>query len=121
MAEVSPVITTQTTMWKAWIGFNASHSYGAILYGLVYGYLALIHAQLLFGSTFLLGVGALLLVGYVFLGRRYFFSIPYRGILIATASYAAGLIICWTLDASMAVRRTYHIGSVARSTNPRRR
>jgi hypothetical protein len=25
MAEVSPVITRQTTMWKAWIGFNASH------------------------------------------------------------------------------------------------
>jgi hypothetical protein len=26
MQEVSPVITRQTTMWKAWVGFNASHS-----------------------------------------------------------------------------------------------
>ncbi len=28
MQQVSPVITRQTTMWKAWVGFNASHSYG---------------------------------------------------------------------------------------------
>jgi len=26
MAQVSPVITRQTTMWKAWVGFNATHS-----------------------------------------------------------------------------------------------
>jgi hypothetical protein len=36
MQEVSPVITRETTMWKAWVGFNASHSYGAILFGAVY-------------------------------------------------------------------------------------
>ena len=35
MKSVSPVITRQTTMWKAWIGFNASHSYGALLFGAV--------------------------------------------------------------------------------------
>jgi hypothetical protein len=28
MQEVSPVITRQTTMWKAWIGFNASPNFG---------------------------------------------------------------------------------------------
>jgi len=33
MTSVSPVITRQTTMWKAWVGFNGSHSYGAILFG----------------------------------------------------------------------------------------
>jgi hypothetical protein len=37
MKEISPVVTRETTMWKAWVGFNASHSYGAILFGLVYG------------------------------------------------------------------------------------
>ena len=41
MQEVSPVITRETTVWKAWVGFNASHSYGAILFGAVYGYLSL--------------------------------------------------------------------------------
>jgi hypothetical protein len=35
-------------MWKAWIGFNASHAYGAIFFGLIYGYLALEHSLLFF-------------------------------------------------------------------------
>ena len=28
------MITPQTTLWRAWIGFNASHSLAAILFGL---------------------------------------------------------------------------------------
>ena len=26
LRDVSPVITSETTMWKAWVGFNACHS-----------------------------------------------------------------------------------------------
>jgi len=95
LKEVSPVITRETTMWKAWIGFNASHSYGAILFGLVYGYLALAHASFLFQSTFLLLLGLLLLAGYVFLGKVYWFSVPFRGIVLSTALYVAALIVRW--------------------------
>jgi hypothetical protein len=92
MKIVSPVITRQTTMWKAWVGFNASHSFGALLFGAVYGYLALAHGAFLFGSPFLLALGALLLAGYIALGKLYWFSVPYRGILLASALYAAGLV-----------------------------
>src|SRR5438105_968245 len=69
MRQVSPVLTRETTMWKAWLGFNASHGMGAILFGLVYGYLALAHAELLFGSAFLLAVGFAMLAGFAVLGR----------------------------------------------------
>src|SRR6476620_9251556 len=93
MQEVSPVITRETTMWKAWVGFNASHSYGALLFGSVYGYLALAHGGFLFQSWFLLSLGLLALVGYAFLGKLYWFSVPYRGILLATALYAGALVI----------------------------
>ena len=93
MQEVSPVLTRETTMWKAWIGFNASHSYGAILFGLVYGYLALVHGALLFQSPFLLLTGLVLLAGYVFLGKRYWFSIPYRCILLSAVLYLSALVI----------------------------
>jgi len=87
------VLTRQTTMWKAWIGFNASHSYGALLFGSVYGYLALAHGAFLFQSWFLLSLGLLALVGYAFLGKIYWFSVPYRGILLATALYVGALAI----------------------------
>ncbi len=93
MEADSPVITRQTTMWKAWVGFNASHSYGAILFGLVYGYLAVAEAEFLFGAPFLLVVGLCLLFGYVVLGKRYWFSVPFRGIVLATALYAVALIL----------------------------
>jgi len=95
MQEVSPVITRQTTMWKAWVGFNASHSYGAIFFGLVYGYLALAHSSFLFESPFILLVGLLLLAGYAFLGKVYWFSAPFRGIALSTSLYVAALVINW--------------------------
>jgi hypothetical protein len=80
-------------MWKTWIGFNASHSYGLILFGAVYGYLALAHSDFLFQSVFLLSLGLVTLLGYVFLAKRYFFSIPLLGVLLATILYSLALII----------------------------
>ena len=93
MQEVSPVITRETTMWKAWIGFNASHSFGLILFGLVYGYLAVAHGHFLFQSAFLLVVGIVVLVGYVFLSRRFFFSFPLRSVLLATSLYVVAVVV----------------------------
>jgi hypothetical protein len=95
MQQVAPVITRQTTMWKAWVGFNASHSFGLILFGALYGYLALAHAEVLFGSAFLLVLGLLLLVGYAWLAKVYFFRIPLQGALLATLFYALGLVARW--------------------------
>ena len=63
MSQISPVITKETTMWRCWVGFNASHSMGLILFGLVFGFLALAHGQLLFQSPFLLVVGLAMLGG----------------------------------------------------------
>jgi len=93
MKLVSPVISDETTMWKAWVGFNASHSMGAILFGLIFGYLALAHPILLFSSTFLSVVGFLMLAGLFTLGQRYWFSIPFRGIAISLVCYTAGQVI----------------------------
>jgi hypothetical protein len=92
MREVSPVLTRETTMWRCWVGFNASHSLGAILFGLVYGYLALVHPAFLFQSGFLLTLGLCLLGVYAALGKAYWFSVPFKGILIALAAYVTGLV-----------------------------
>jgi hypothetical protein len=44
MSQIAPVMTKETTMWRCWVGFNASHSMGLILFGLVFGFLALRHS-----------------------------------------------------------------------------
>jgi hypothetical protein len=91
MSEITPVITREMSMWKAWIGFNASHSFGAIQFGVVYGYLSLAHPSFLFGSAFLLVFGLVLLLGYTFIAKRYWFSIPFRGILVSLLLYVLAL------------------------------
>jgi len=92
MQEVSPVLTRQTTMWKTWVGFNISHSLGAILFGLVYGYLALFRSSVLVGSPFLLGLGAATLLVFLVLGKVYWFRTPFLGIALASLLYLAGLV-----------------------------
>ena len=92
LEEVSPFISRQTTMWRASVGFHASHSAGAMLFGLVFGYLALAQAAVLFASPFLLLLGLVYLVGMAVLGYRYWFSTPFRGIVMALSLYAAALI-----------------------------
>jgi len=80
-------------MWRAWVGFNASHSMGAILFGLLFGYLALAHGQLLFQSPFLLAVGLAMLVGFAVLGKVYWFSAPFTGICISLACYVGSIAL----------------------------
>jgi hypothetical protein len=84
-------ITRQTTIWRAWIGFNSSHGVGAILFGLVYIHLAVWHAPVLFGSLFLCGLGVAVLLAYLWLGWRYWFSVPFRGIGLATLLFVGGV------------------------------
>lgn len=93
MREVSPVITRQTTMWRAWIGFNATHSMGLLLFALLYGCLALGHADLLFGSPYLLALGMTMLAGYLVLAKLYFFRAPLVACCIAFACFVAAIVV----------------------------
>ncbi len=95
MDKSALVLTRETTVWKAWIGFNASHSLGAMLFGAVYGHLALTQPVVLLHSPFLLAVGGALLLAYTWLGRRYWFSVPFRGLVLASGLYAAGVAAFW--------------------------
>ena len=78
-------------MWKAWVGFNVSHSMGLILFGLIYGYLAVYQWEVLRRSYFLSGLGLLVLAGYVVLARVFWFSGPLIGVSAATLLYLPDL------------------------------
>jgi hypothetical protein len=93
MKRIALVISKQLTVWNAWIGFNASHSIGLMLFGVTYGYLAIFHLGLLLRSTFLLLIGAIFLVSFVVLAKRYWFSIPLAGVSIALVLYVIGIAV----------------------------
>lgn len=67
-------------MWKAWVGFNISHSPGAIPFGLVYIILAIGNYACL-KSSFALNT-LLVVVPLIFptLAVKYWFSIPRNAI-----------------------------------------
>ena len=77
MREASPNLTSQITMWNAWIGFNAILSLGLVLFGLLYGYLALRQFDVLRQSPFLLSVGFAFLASSTLIWKRYTFYLLY--------------------------------------------
>ncbi|HAT41529.1 MAG TPA: hypothetical protein DCS87_07335 [Rheinheimera sp.] len=92
MLRVSPRISSATTMWRAGQGFHASHSLGALLFALIYGYLSLQQPALLFASVALQLIGAVYLLCLALLAFRYWFKVPQRGVVLATVCY---LLACW--------------------------
>jgi hypothetical protein len=91
MTSTSPVLTNETTMWRCWIGFNATHSMVLVLFGVIYGYFALTHDQLLFRSPFLLLVGFVTLACLVVICKLYFFKTPLIGGVVSLVSYVLSI------------------------------
>jgi len=93
MKKTWPVLTHKTTMWKAWIGFNGSHSGGGIFLGVINLYLAVFHFEFLSGSIFILLFTCITSFFYLFLGFKYWFSIPRNGILIASVCFTVATVL----------------------------
>lgn len=92
MKGTSPRITPDTSMWQAWIGFNASHSIGAMVFSTTYLYLTVFEYGFLRSSVFLLGLP--ILVGFIYtaLAWFYWFKIPLVGIVVATICFIVSFV-----------------------------
>ncbi|MDP2227488.1 MAG: hypothetical protein Q8J78_08440 [Moraxellaceae bacterium] len=91
MKGTSPLLTRDTTVWKAWIGFNASHSLGAMLLAAIYIPLAHSHFSVVQNSLWLSLVPVLAAISYTLLAFRYWFKIPLIG--------SAAALTCFVLSA----------------------
>jgi hypothetical protein len=87
------VLTRQTSMWDAWIGFNASHSLGAILLAALYLLLAAMHMDVLVSSKAFVVLGVAAGLAYLYLAHTYWFRIPFVGIAIATSCFAIAAVL----------------------------
>ena len=81
-----------TTVWRAWVGFNFSHSIGALVIGTLCLLAGLDAGVLIVSPGFIL---ALTLIGLVYVGLavRYWFSIPIGGTAIAAVCLAAAWVL----------------------------
>ena len=93
MSRSSLVLTNKSTMWKAWIGFNASHSSGIIFIGVVNYYLALRHFDLL-QTDYFFAMFIILTIGfYMWVAKKYWFNVVLTGISIACACFVIAFLL----------------------------
>ena len=87
MQSSHPVLTSETTVWNAWIGFNASHSSGGMFMAAIIIYLAGFEWQFFAASLFiqLLTIGTTLFL--LLVGKKYWFDKPNNGIRVAFMCY----------------------------------
>lgn len=92
--SVSPLILTKKlTMWNSWVGFNATHSSGAIFIGIINGYLAVKYFDMLQSDQFI-PVFTILTIGfYTWVAKRYWFKVVLIGILAAWICFIISYIL----------------------------
>ena len=90
MRRVALNVSSRTTMWNAWIAFNAILSFGLMLFGLLYGYLAMFRFAVLQTSPFLLSLGLVFLAGLVVIWKRYTYHLPVVVFTVALLLYGVG-------------------------------
>lgn len=93
MKKSNFILTKETTLWKGWIGFNASHASGAVFIGIVNFYLAFRHFELLMTDSFLPLFTVATIGFYAWLAKKFWFRIPFRGILITLICYVTSYIL----------------------------
>ena len=93
MKNTSPKLTRETTMWNAWIGFNASHSLGAIYFGIINIVLVINFFSVVQESLVLSLFNIAILLFYLFLAKRFWFKIPLMGILVSTICFMAAHVL----------------------------
>jgi hypothetical protein len=87
MESTSPMISRRMSMWQAWIGFNGSHSLGAIVFAAFVLLLALRHMDFLRAHPAFAWLAFANAAAWFAVGARYWFRIPLTGIGLAGACF----------------------------------
>jgi hypothetical protein len=93
MAASGVLLTRRTDMWRAWVGFNLSHSLGAVLFG---AFVVLAgRSQAVFDLEGALFAPAALLVSgaYLALAIKYWFRTPIAGIGLSLLLFLAAWVL----------------------------
>jgi len=95
MARDSLFLTRRTTLWLAWVGFNLSHSLGAVVFGVAIVLIGRSSASFEAQASVFLPLSVLVSVTYLVLAVRFWFRTPIIGISLATVCF----LVSWLLYA----------------------
>jgi len=92
MENTTPRLTQETSIWQGLVGFNASHSIGAILIALFFIPLSIMHNDIIKSSLWFSTLPAGIGISYLVLAVKYWFKVPTIGILLATLCFLGATI-----------------------------
>lgn len=92
MKESNVKFDKRLNLWDAWLGFNISHSMGAMMFGGVLLFTARAHLEAFLQSAFLQTMAVLVAVVYLVVAIRFWFRGPVIGISIVLLCILAAII-----------------------------
>lgn len=92
MQQSSIALHPSTNLWKAWLGFNLSHSLGIILFAAAYLYIGIFQPTVFPHSVALQATAIIVSAIYLTLSLNFWFSIPAIGSFFALICLAGAAI-----------------------------
>ena len=93
MAEETILLTPRTTLWLAWVGFNLSHSLGAMVFGVAVLLIGRSPASFQSEARVFVPLAVVVSGLYMVLGLRYWFRIPIVGSALSGVCFVASWIL----------------------------
>jgi hypothetical protein len=93
MTRETILLTRRVNLWLAWVGFNLSHSLGAVLFGVVVLLIGRTQATFETQAPVFLPFAVVVSGLYLWLGIRYWFRTPIVGIALSFGLFVASWIL----------------------------
>jgi hypothetical protein len=92
MTRSRVLLTGRTDLWRAWVGFNLSHSLGAVLFGLLVVLVGRTTASFGCNAGVFLPLAVAVSLAYLGLGVAYWFRTPIVGIALSVLLFSAAWV-----------------------------
>jgi len=89
MTKSSPMLTSATDIWRAWVGFNISHSAGAILFALFVLIIGRSAESFNAQAMLVLPLSVVIAASYLWMAVRFWFRIPVIGVAVSLVAFTA--------------------------------
>jgi hypothetical protein len=93
MVRSKVLLTSRTDMWRAWVGFNLSHSLGILLFGVLIVLVGRTPASFEYNAAIFLPLAVVVSIAYLTLGVAYWFRTPNIGIGVSAFLFSAAWVL----------------------------
>jgi hypothetical protein len=93
MSQQTLLLTRRTNLWLTWVGFNLSHSLGAVLFGVVVLLVGRSPATFQANASTFVPLAIVVSGAYLAIGLRYWFRTPIAGIIISGVCFLASGVL----------------------------